>query len=42
MDAHDPRLILLDAGDNVFVARMRLKAGEAVPGRPCSTGEAAG
>jgi hypothetical protein len=28
--SHDPRLILLDPRDNVFVARMRLKAGEAV------------
>jgi hypothetical protein len=27
---HDPRLILLDPRDNVFVARMRLKAGETV------------
>lgn len=27
---HDPRLILLDPRDNVFVARMRLKAGESV------------
>lgn len=27
---HDARLILLDARDNVFVARMRLKAGETV------------
>lgn len=27
---HDPRLILLDPRDNVFVARVRLKAGETV------------
>ena len=27
---HDPRLILLDPRDNVFVARMRLPAGEPV------------
>ena len=27
---HDPRLILLDPRDNVLVARVRLKAGEAV------------
>lgn len=27
---HDPRLILLDPRDNVLVARMRLKAGEAI------------
>lgn len=30
MAAHDPRLILLDERDNVFVARTRLKAGETV------------
>ena len=28
--SHDPRLILLDARDNVFVARTRLPAGEAI------------
>lgn len=27
---HDPRLILLDPRDNVFVARVRLKAGDNV------------
>ena len=27
---HDPRLILLDPRDNVFVARVRLKAGKTV------------
>jgi hypothetical protein len=30
MPAHDPRLILLDPRDNVFVARTRLPAGEIV------------
>jgi hypothetical protein len=29
-DLHDPRLILLDPRDNVFVARLRLPAGEQV------------
>ncbi|MBN9470607.1 MAG: UxaA family hydrolase [Bosea sp.] len=28
--SHDPRLILLDPRDNVFVARTRLPAGEAI------------
>ena len=28
--SHDPRLILLDARDNVFVARTRLPAGEPI------------
>jgi hypothetical protein len=28
--SHDPRLILLDPRDNVFVARVRLRAGETV------------
>ncbi|SFH97485.1 SAF domain-containing protein [Bosea sp. OK403] len=30
VSTHDPRLILLDPRDNVFVARMRLPAGEAI------------
>jgi len=30
MSAHDPRLILLDPRDNVFVARTRIAAGEPV------------
>lgn len=30
MAQHDPRLILLDPRDNVFVARMRLAAGETI------------
>ncbi|WP_186420745.1 UxaA family hydrolase [Bosea sp. CS1GBMeth4] len=30
MAGHDPRLILLDPRDNVFVARMRLPAGERI------------